>query len=413
MKKRSMMGLTLLLTAALLTGCTAKGQTSGPVGPDMHLLGRGYGEQPGCADGAGYYSLENPAGAVEARWLFYADYEKGTRDYLCGDVTCDHSDASCTAWVDAPVGDSVSVYTAGDRLFLFHSGRDDFSGSCRIEQRALDGTGSRVVYTAEHGTSIGGMSAAWDGQALYFIMTDTGSEPKENFLCRLDPESRELIRLCALPSETVFFADTVQDKLLVRVNETPGDPPQGRYVLVDGQGNCMDSLVPADWQGWQPLQARSKYLDSGRIYTLDGATGNVYEMDVLTGKETLLANTPANHEYVIYAKVADHLVLTSLDFDHPGDRVLSYTVNCGTGQVQEIPRLTYDDYGEEHILRVLAVTGDRLLTINSVEYVTVPTPPNDKGITEEQRPRQQYAFITVQDYLAGRPVFDEIETDWE
>ncbi len=412
MKKRLTVGLTLLLAAVLLTGCTAKEQPGGPVGPDMQLLGGGHGEQPGRADAAGYYSLENPAGTVGARWLFYTDYEKGTRGYLCGDMDCDHSTASCTAWVDAPVGDSVSVYTAGDRLYLFHSGRDTFSGSCRIEQRALDGTGSRVVYTAERSTSIGGMSAAWDGQALYFITTDTSTSPRDNHLCRLDPETGEMAQLCVLPSETVFFSDTVQDKLLLRINDAPGDSPEGRYMLVDGQGNCIDSPVPADWRGWQPLQARSKYLDGGCIYTLDGDTGNVYAMDVQTREETLLANTPADQEYVIYAKVAGHLVLVSYDFDHPGDQILSYTVNCATGQVQEVSRLTYDDYGEEHILRILAVVGDRLLTVSRAYTVTLPAQPNDKGITEEQWPREQYAFITVQDYLAGNAVFDEIKTDW-
>ncbi len=164
---------------------------------------------------AGYYEIyDNLDGSGN---ILYTDVETKQRIYLSPDISSDHQSAADPSWIESTLG-GVTVFAAGDSLFIQKNDFDDFGALYRAE---LNG-GNRVKLLDFVDYESWFSSIAGDGENLYTLLTKrTGG----CFLVKISMADGTIEPLYQMPYEINFLQSVYDDCILIQSTVRP-DPEE-------------------------------------------------------------------------------------------------------------------------------------------------------------------------------------------
>ena len=423
------------LLAGMLAGC-APGRTSGqaeatPIG--LHVLDKG--DETGCY-------LPCSRRRTGSRLLGYVDYQSLTAAPLCRRAGCTHSSADCTAFFPAEETlEDVWVLDA-DCLLLstWIAGDTDSRHAFYLADRQ---TGSRrqLFCSADCLPETDRLLA--DGDSLYFVAA-FGEEGR--FLCELSLSDGSLEKRFSL-SHLQSLAGVLDGRILSLVYDWTGmealvQPPSAapeasdkawqkpdgitgnRWLrLVDPKGKSHGCA--GSWQEETTADIRSFVSDQSRVWWMDlkgqagfwDADGNAGELQVnwpfvpTPEEQNGLSNSLLLTEG--FTLLQNHLLVTALRQDtiHSPLLYFRYSVDLSTGEVQEIP-LYYVANGVRLPVDLVAQSHGQLLVRIFSAMRTTPAIGMYGEPFSSYEQTDRLGLIAPEDFLAGLPRYQEIETSY-
>lgn len=164
---------------------------------------------------AGYYEIyDNLDGSGN---ILYTDVETKQRIYLSPDISSDHQSAADPSWIEDTLG-GITVFAAGDSLFIRKNDCDDFGALYRAE---LNG-GNRVKLLDFVDYESWFSSIAGDGENLYTLLTKrTGG----CYLVKISMADGTIEPLYQMPYESNFLQSVYDDCIIIQTTVAP-DPEE-------------------------------------------------------------------------------------------------------------------------------------------------------------------------------------------
>lgn len=444
MKKTAALILALTLTAAL-AGCGAPASASLPepagnteVRADPHDL---YLLQTGSEAGR-YGTVYRNDHTI----LCYIDYASASDTALCAQPSCNHDSDSCTAYI--PGGDVVSALCAldgGKMAFIVSPGQESDRGSILYLADSAGGE-RRKLFRAESGEDFWELTCA-DDAYLYFPIQIMEGDNTVTRLCRVPLSGGEAEPLFDWDDAHVIGVDgrdlVCQSTRYEESGEQPVLPDNASQeelnrlsheYLSSCKGSSrvflhnMDDGTETELDSWDVTMDNDDRVllwQDGRLYwcetgwnrlpqafhwtAADGQTGEV-ELSWPEELRQEVENDPNETAGVsrLETVVENHALLQITGKENQLHR---YGVDLSDGSVTEIP-LRYESNGKEQPVAILGRSGDSLLVEMEVQMKEVTYIQQDGTPTTNGAAVGRYALIAFDDFLAGRPAYREINTQY-
>ncbi len=365
-----------------------------------------------------FYKLLNAEGDSRV-FATTIDYATGRQQILCRKPGCSHTDESCAGFLmDSPLGSQTAAFLipVGDKLYWIVDGGNAEPGSTYIDTSDLDGSNRQRV---TDGLDLPSLSYVedWftDGTALYVTMHAPGSF----YLFRINESGTEYLFWTPMQGQDyykvvgcwqdkfvlMYAADYVQPELGDAATQEEFDAFDEAWeaarngqpytlFLVDTEGNKTDTAFH-----WTLGDGSITKVDDGIAYLL-GADGTVTKMDLAIGAST-------SHQLDLPARVWSNLGSIPLrDYvtvymEAPDNCNNEYLLNQDTGEYFQLPTTWFKDQTTPRNAYVVAA-GDDLLYVmyNEIYYTKNDIGPDGQPYSFTTC-RDEYGFISMDDYLAG------------
>lgn len=379
--------------------------------------------------------------------LCYIDYASARDTALCAQPSCNHDSESCTAYI--PGDEIVSALYAldnGNIAFIVSPGQGQEDGSILY---LADSAGEHrlEVFRASSGQDFWELTCA-DDEYLYFpLQTTPQTEPSTTRLVRVplsggDPEElmdmneaqilgttgRNLVCRITRYDQTAQELDIPDNASQEEINRlsheylsaSKGSNRIYLYNIDDGTERELES-----WASTMDNDDRAILWQGGRLYwcemgwnrlppslhwtSADGQTGEV----AVSWPENLrqeVENDPNETAGVsrLETAVENHALLQITGQEN---RLYRYAVDLSDGSAAEIP-LKYESNGKEQPVAILGRSGDSLLVEMEMQTKEVTYIQKDGTPTTNGAAVGRYALISFDDFLEGKPVYKEINTQY-
>lgn len=440
----------LLLALAMATGlaaCSApaSGDTSGSFAEnvtaqadphDLRLL------QVGNEDGR--YGV---AYRKDHTVLCYIDYASASDTALCAQPSCNHDSESCTAYIpENAIVSAIYALDHGSIAFIVSPGSGVDGGSILYLADSA-GENRRKVFQASSGQDFWELTCA-DDEYLYFpLQTTPQGEASITQLCRVPLSGGEPEELLDLNEAQIM--GTSGRNLVCRMTRydssarEPDMPDNASQEEVNRltheylsaiKGNNQVYLYNIDDGTEQELESWTSTMDSDdrailwqddRLYwcetgwnrlpqtfhwtAADGQKGDV----TISWPEDLrqeVENDPNETAGVsrLETVVENHALL---QISGRENQLRRYAVDLSDGSVKEIS-LRYESNGKEQPVAILGRSRDSLLVEMEIQTKEVTYIQQDGTPTTNGAAVGRYALIPFADFLAGKPDYQEINTQY-
>lgn len=413
----------------------------------LHRLANG--DQKFSDDKGYYYVTEDSAelrdGAV-GKHIMYVDYATRQEVYLCSNAGCTHDTADCTAVLSdayTDLGGCQLPFLYNGKLYIlskeynsagavttnyvsdgmsFSSGSDGSSGSAVLYSMDPDGSDRRTAYTFEDGLTVDEAVFA-DANGIYFVVmkiemkqmeddVSSYSAATDRKIVRLDPESGELSTVydlsrwdeesgmwenwnivgctdsCLVLERTKYPDDVTMDEVL------DDDAWKGAY----GQSNEEYAFLDVSEGYMNVVYSHSNEknpmvcLHEGMLYYMNSGEDQLWQVELATGEEKLIAQDPSLTDGAIWGVYGDNIHMVT-------DRESMLWIDLTDGSISH-SNLTDRTLGWP--VTIKAETPEGFLVI--YDYDAEPAELGD-GYDIQQN---KLALISREDIIAGNADYDPI-----
>ncbi len=347
--------------------------------------------------------------------LFYLDFETGQQMFLCSDPACHHDTEDCTSYFSTEESAPPQPLVAGEHLlYLYTNNRP--GAPIRIEISRLDGSERRVLCAIQDDQVFMG-DLLTDGEALYAQVGT--SKPVGD-----DIEFTERLVKISLADGEMQVLHTFPVNDPSHLPQGVGDGKIALFTLGcwdEAHKDFDDSISFLHWYDpdAQPAvesepflvyenMVNGAFVQDGKLYTTDYQTHVIRIKQLATGEvaswdySKLLPDVPILFPGLV--PLFPGCLSLSLRTEDGGGQM--YLLNEATpGSFTPLPTLTRDYDGKDIILQ--GHYQDKLCVIRDFyEEPVLQTIYGEEQLTNVIR--TVYAMISVEDYLAGRPQYEDM-----
>lgn len=384
----------------------------------------------GSANSAGFYQIIMQSNGRSN--LLFTDHAAEKQVYLCSTPSCEHSDASCSSFIDS-AGYYVFPVALEDKLLVVYSYislPDEAPKPSKVEMMDLNGTNRRTLCELENGITLRDGAAASEKS-----LTLCGNRVQEN------GPGQVQVQPCLFEIDI----ETGACSELYRTAAAEGEQQKSLFLRgVSGTGFILKTITTEEYETSEDMQADIERMENAtvhRVFELPFDGGPEHELLCYRGnayyeeysgealyyldyredesscdlcrvgpggaKEILVedfAAQPAvrkttvpftSGNVFIYGFLNEYVLVNHLyseQYDDAGNMELLYTqyaVNQNTGEITEITLSNYS-MATQKAINIIAQFGDDLLV-------------DAKEGSENDLAYRRTGFIRVEDYLASNP----------
>lgn len=447
MKKTVALLLSLLLAAGLTAcGGAAVSGTSGTVGAGTEQTQQTAGNvlrSLKVGTDSGRYGTSYQ---IDHTILCYIDYASASDTALCAHPACNHNSESCTAYI--PKGQIVSsVYAVDDQsiAFIISPNSPDEGGSI-LYLADKGGSNRRKVFQAASGQDFWELTCA-DEQYLYFSLTTTQETGDTMELYRVPLSGGEAEAVFSLSDSQILG---VTGRNLVCYSYQYEEPenleepqmPEGAtqeemdQLMMEYQASfvgthrvflrSIDDGTEQELESWTSTmgnEGRVQYWQDDRLYWLDcdwnelpqaihwTAVNRQTGETAISWPDNALRDIQNDEEGDFRVERLELILENRALLTVRGPETRRYAVDLENGSVTEIP-LRYQNNGKEIPISILGQSADSLLAEIEIQLKDVTYIQDDGTPTMNGAAIGRYALISFADFLAGKPNYREITTQY-
>lgn len=333
---------------------------------------------------SGYYEME--WAASEGVNIFYTDYAKLSKQYLCADPMCAHDSESCTSYLSS-AGALFGLFVQNDKLYIYNMPMDS---DPLLYQCEMDGSNRVPFFTFTEEHDVPKDAIAGDDDCLYYLCEDVeGGSATRITVQKLDcstKQTTELIELSRDSSETYFLVGA-HDRSLILKRATWGETAPSEIYRYDVDNNELVELVGSEENNI------ICGVSGDHLLYWDSATQDVHCFDLTNHQDTIVYSDPILGPHtapVVNGTFDDHLIMMavksepieSVDWDSlpEGTKAmwkatleeeLGYSVAEEEVYPELVQRSSNSEYGIEiSNFKLLAIGPDetKVITLNADEY---------------------------------------------
>lgn len=358
--------------------------------------------QANSSSADGYYSIGTP---FSSPLITYIDYKTSQRIILCARPECGHNDPSCTAFCMDSSSYTPSLFVVGDYLYRLQSVASEISAP-NIMRSALDGSNPEEFCQFPSNWDLG-LIAYTDDESLFFLVNYADKESAQLhwsvISVNLDTGTYEYLYQFELNQSVGYVFTTFDRNLVIKLypqNLPGGAPAECRLFNVD---TCQlsDPIVQVD------NEEVGIFAEGNTLFLVDYENEQLRLCNMANSEWTSISyaplcdsiNSPVNKPFVFY--VFDEW----LRFEF-WDSENYATQACFLFNMESQEFIPFDlrmSYNENWIT-ILQIRGDNLLVQSGwlVEQ-------DGETVTNVNA---QFAFISKNDFLNSRPVYQLISSQW-
>ena len=384
----------------------------------------------GSANSAGFYQIIMQSNGRSN--LLFTDHAAEKQVYLCSTPSCEHSDASCSSFIDS-AGYYVFPVALEDKLLVVYSYislPDEAPKPSKVEMMDLNGTNRRTLCELENGITLRDGAAASEkslilcgnrvqengpGQVqvqpcLFEIDIETGACSELYRTAAAEGEQQKSLFLRGV-SDTGFILKTItteeyetsedmqadiermENATVHRVFELPFDGGP-EHELLCYRGNAYYEEYSGEALYY--LDYREDESSCDLCCVGPGGAKEILVEDFAAQPAVRKTTVPFTSGNVfIYGFLNEYVLVNHLyseQYDDAGNMELLYTqyaVNQNTGEITEITLSNYS-MATQKAINIIAQFGDDLLV-------------DAKEGSENDLAYRRTGFIRVEDYLASNP----------
>lgn len=367
------------------------------------LSASGRGADGLCTE-KGYYEL---ASTGEGRYnILYTDYQTQTRIFLCNRPDCAHCDETCTSFLNKygflfPYEDKIGLFLFGTTLI----DAPDEERRSRVYSMNYDGSGRKELFAMDPSVTVtSGM--ATDGRFFYFVATildDDDWAKQSPELVKVDLASGQYQSLKKF-DVAPFLGGAEDDYLIFETGVQKDNGFEFQYFTISLSDGQEHTFYKSPVQGFiQRNHVLFLNLTENVMTAVNALTGQTeqWPVEIPVGDKDSIAITGNGNEALI-----DHLYTFNL---YNAGQQAKYLFDPQTGDLSPVT-LTYAWVdGIQRPIHVLAQADDHLLVVNGSAIADIQYQKMDGTLETRQTVRTFYAFLSREDYLAGRPSYIPVQ----
>lgn len=403
----------LLVSALLLASCSspppaASAPASSSAAPDavspapLHMLSAsGLGPQ-GLSTGQGYYELANTGEGCYN--ILYTDFSTKNRVFLCNRPECTHRDETCTSYLSRggflfPLEGKIGLFLFGTTLI----DAPDEERRSRVYSMNYDGSSRKELFAMDPSVTVfSGM--ATDGRFFYFIATILGDDWADQSmeLVRMDLQNGKVESLKKFGADVPFLGGVTGDSLVFEY----GAQTEDGFVYRCSVFSLSTGSEQVFYESPQEVMVRGDQVlcwdKAGQMLTaVSAADGTVRQWPI---------SLNVADDTVITLNASEVQIDDFIVFDlYEAGRQTQVLFDPQTGKFSPVT-LTYAWIdGIQRPIYVLAQADDHLLVVNGSAIADIQYQKMDGTLETRQTVRTFYAFLSREDYLAGRPSYIPVQ----
>jgi hypothetical protein len=366
----------------------------------------------------GMYQLASWGPEGGANLTFY-DYQTHTRNFLCNQPGCSHSNETCPGWFspNACAG-GAGLFTDGEALYLLRLGSGVEAGKpetitetsySTITRMDFDGGNREVVLEMGSAEFIWGAVAKTPG-GLYFLretlMEKDGATQTLRQMVFFDIATRAVTPIAEFDLNTYFVGICEQGFVMKSLVDQPDGTLLHTVSLY--RVETGESEMVKQWNGMNIVAQAT----NGNLYYVDTHTAELGAIDLDTKNVTVITNTlPLNEDDMIRrCGIFDGRFMFSIA-EHGVDTVETtkqYAVGLEDGSVSQ-NTLQFDFMGVTNPVFIMAENSTHFLVHYSNKLIMIPSTGPDGRPFEFERQEEQIAIISKEDYWNNNPNYTPIE----
>ncbi|HJC71236.1 MAG TPA: hypothetical protein H9698_00360 [Candidatus Ruthenibacterium merdavium] len=379
---------------------------------DMKLLTKWNGVCSGAAGEQGfYYPKVKDDGSM---LMMYLDYATGTETVLCANLSCEHRDDSCPAWISAHQGGVVPL-VVGDSLFLISRGSDNPSEEIcqpKIIRMGLNGADKTTVIELDASEELIPPFAGNEDTivcAYRSSRTDGASLDSDNWIAAIQTKNGRITKLADISENTTTVVGALGEQLLLQ--SVSGDS----FFLSALDVNTAEQKVLDTWRYGEKVLFTT-HEGYGFVYAdghIEYSKAPSFEKQEFPGVSMPL-DEQIGLEAVTFVDSFDDKVI--FEVFHPGDvpaqtQVKEWGLNLSDGTLRELTLCTDFD-GVTAPVEIISVLENQLLVVAQLSYQQVSMLDENQMPMQMQTIANQYALITKEDYWNSKANYQLFESVW-
>ena len=379
---------------------------------DMKLLTKWNGVCSGAAGEQGfYYPKVKDDGSM---LMMYLDYATGTETVLCANLSCEHRDDSCPAWISAHQGGVVPL-VVGDSLFLISRGSDNPSEEIcqpKIIRMGLNGADKTTVIELDASEELIPPFAGNEDTivcAYRSSRTDGASLDSDNWIAAIQTKNGRITKLADISENTTTVVGALGEQLLLQ--SVSGDS----FFLSALDVNTAEQKVLDTWRYGEKVLFTT-HEGYGFVYAdghIEYSKAPSFEKQEFPGVSMPL-DEQIGLEAVTFVDSFDDKVI--FEVFHPGDvpaqtQVKEWGLNLSDGTLRELTLCTDFD-GVTAPMEIISVLENQLLVVAQLSYQQVSMLDENQMPMQMQTIANQYALITKEDYWNSKANYQLFESVW-
>ena len=379
---------------------------------DMKLLTKWNGVCSGAAGDQGfYYPKVKDDGSM---LMMYLDYATGTETVLCANLSCEHRDDSCPAWISAHQGGVVPL-VVGDSLFLISRGSDNPSEEIcqpKIIRMGLNGADKTTVIELDASEELIPPFAGNEDTivcAYRSSRTDGASLDSDNWIAAIQTKNGRITKLADISENTTTVVGALGEQLLLQ--SVSGES----FFLSALDANTAEQKVLDTWRYGEKVLFTT-HEGYGFVYAdghIEYSKAPSFEKQEFPGVSVPL-DEQIGLEAVTFVDSFDDKVI--FEVFHPGDvpaqtQVKEWGLNLSDGTLRELTLCTDFD-GVTAPVEIISVLENQLLVIAELSYQQVNMLDENQMPIQMQTIANQYALIDKEDYWNSKANYQLFESVW-
>ena len=345
--------------------------------------------------------------------MMYLDYATGTETVLCANLSCEHRDDSCPAWISAHQGGVVPL-VVGDSLFLISRGSDNPSEEIcqpKIIRMGLNGADKTTVIELDASEELIPPFAGNEDTivcAYRSSRTDGASLDSDHCIIAIQTNNGSMTKLADI-NEGTTVVGAVEEQLLLQ--SVSGES----FFLSALDANTAEQKVLDTWKYGEKVLFTTQE-GYGFVYTdghIEYSKAPSFEKQEFPGISVPM-DEQLGLESVMFIDSFDDKVI--FEVFHPGDvpaqtQVKEWGLNLSDGTLRELTLCTDFD-GVTAPVEIISVLENQLLVVAQLSYQQVSMLDENQMPMQMQTIANQYALITKEDYWNSKANYQLFESVW-
>lgn len=379
---------------------------------DMKLLTKWNGVCSGAAGEQGfYYPKVKDDGSM---LLMYLDYATGAETVLCANLSCEHRDASCPAWISANQGGVVPL-VVGDSLFLISRGSDNPSEEIcqpKLIRMELNGADKRTVIELDASEELIPPFAGNEDTIVCSYRssrTDGTSLDSDQCIVAIQTKNGRMTKLADVGENTTTVVGALEEQLLLQ--SVSGES----FFLSALDANTAEQKVLDTWKYGEKVLFTTQegygfVYDDGHI---EYSKAPFFEKQEFPGISVPM-DEQLGLESVMFIDSFDDKVI--FEVFHPGSepaqtQVKEWGFDLSDGTLRELALYTDFD-GVTEPVEIISALENQLLVIAELSYQQVNMLDENQMPIQMQTIANQYALIDKEDYWNSKANYQLFESVW-
>lgn len=381
----------------------------------------GTGKTGGISTDDGYYYIEKTSQGNGGN-ICYIDHETGANIYLSSQINNTHLDNTDESYIDSIIG-GISVFFVDEDLYVFRRGSPADSGNFgeaalpELIKMSPSGRNRTVVYQGSASQRYQ-ETVAGDTDAIYSVCVNIDPNSAKEFyqLVEISLDTGVEKVLYETPNP-LFLLGGYQSSLICK--EIIRDENLDGLEKYQTQVHQIFEISVEDFKRhalkeWMQTDNVTQVVAGDQLICLNSKERRIEKLSLDTGKEALIDatefikdNSPNVWELGLWGKW--WIIYTENMDGYTGEAVQAY--NIDTDEVHRVT-LCYENHakGVAQVLPICAAIGDDFLVIIGDHPYPVTYTDQNGSEFKMTLTQDQYAFISIQDYLANRENYREITT---